>query len=58
MDVTDPTENLIYYEQEMYDCAESYCGFVMEQIEEAKKYCPDPQILIEQRLEFSRWECH
>ena len=54
-DVTDPTENLTYYDQEMQDCAESYCSFVMEQIEEAKKYCPDPQVLIEQRLDFSRW---
>lgn len=54
-DVTDPTENLTYYDQEMQDCAESYCSFVMEQIEEAKKHCPDPQVLIEQRLDFSRW---
>ena len=54
-DVTDPTENLTYYDQEMHDCAESYCGFVMEQIEEAKNHCPDPQVLIEQRLDFSRW---
>lgn len=54
-DVTDPTENLTYYDQEMQDCAENYCSFVMEQIEEAKKHCPDPQVLIEQRLDFSRW---
>ena len=54
-EVTDPTENLTYYDQEMHDCAESYCGFVMEQIEEAKNHCPDPQVLIEQRLDFSRW---
>lgn len=54
-DVEDPTENLEYYNQEMQDCAESYCSYVNEQIEEAKKHCPDPQILIEQRLDFSRW---
>jgi hypothetical protein len=54
-DVNDPTENLTYYDQEMQDCAENYCSFVMEQIEEAKKHCPDPQVLIEQRLDFSRW---
>lgn len=54
-DVNDPTENLTYYDQEMQDCAENYCSFVMEQIEEAKKNCPDPQVLIEQRLDFSRW---
>ena len=41
--------------QEMRDCAESYCSYVNEQIEAAKKRCPDPQVLIEQRLDFSRW---
>lgn len=54
-DVKDPTENLDYYDMEMQDCAESYCSYVLEQIEEAKKHCPDPQVLIEQRLDFSRW---
>ena len=52
----DPTENLTYYDQEMQDCVESYCSFGLEQIEEAKKHCPDPQILIEQRLDFSAIE--
>lgn len=41
-DVTDPTENLTYYDQEMRDCAESYCSYVNEQIEAAKKRCPYP----------------
>lgn len=54
-EVKDPTENLDYYDTEMQDCAESYCSYVLEQIEEAKKCCPDPQVLIEQRLDFSRW---
>ena len=54
-DVQDPTGNLDYYDTEMQDCAESYCSYVLEQIEEAKKHCPDPQVLIEQRLDFSRW---
>lgn len=54
-DVNDPTENLTYYDQEMQDCAESYCSFVLEQIEEAKNRCPDSQVLIEQRFDFSRW---
>lgn len=27
----------------------------MEQIEEAKTHCSDPQVLIEQRLDFSKW---
>lgn len=54
-DVEDPTENLTYYDQEMQDCAESYRDYVTEQIEAAKRHCPDPQVLIEQRLDFSRW---
>lgn len=54
-DVKDPTEDLGYYDSEMQECAESYRDYVMEQIEEAKKHCPDPQVMIEQRLDFSRW---
>ena len=54
-DSPDPTENLSYYDQEMEDCANEYCSFVMEQVEEAKNHCKDPQVLIEQRLDFSQW---
>ena len=54
-DSPDPTENLDYYDQEMESCAEEYCSFVMEQVEEAKKHCKDPQVLIEQKLDFSQW---
>ena len=53
--VSDPTEHLDYYDREMEDCAEAYCQFVMEQVAEAKRLCPDPQVLVEQRLDFSRW---
>lgn len=51
----DPTENLDYYNAEMESCAESYCDFVMEETAEAKKRCLDPLVLIEQRLDYSRW---
>ena len=54
-DVKDLTEDLTYYDQEMQDCAESSCSYVNEKIEEAKKHCSDLQVLIEQRLDFSRW---
>ena len=57
-EVTDPTENLTYYNAEMQNCAEEYCQFVMEQFEEAKSYCSDPQIMVEQRLDFSRFVEH
>ena len=35
--------------------SEGYCSYVMEQVEGAKKLCPDPQAMVEQRLDFSRW---
>lgn len=45
-DVKDPTENLTYYNAEMQNCAEEYCSYVLEQLEEAKKYCADPMVFI------------
>lgn len=54
-DVQDPTEHLDYYDSEMQNCAEEYRNFVLEQIEKAKGFCTDPQVMIEQRLDFSRW---
>lgn len=51
----DPTENLEYYDAEMEDCATEYCNYVMEQYEEAKTYCKDPQVMVEEKLDFSRW---
>lgn len=53
--VTDPTENLTYYNAEMQNCAEEYCSFVLEQLEESKKHCKDPQVMVEQKLDFSRF---
>lgn len=55
MDTTDPTENLSFYNEEMEQCACDYAGYVMELVEEAKKICKDPVVLIEQRLDFSRF---
>jgi hypothetical protein len=54
-DSPDPTENLDYYDQEMENCAEEYCPYVMEQLQAAKKYCNDPEVLVEQHLDFSKW---
>lgn len=54
----DPTENLTYYDAEMQEAAESYCAFVMEQLEEAKKLCKDPLVCVEQTLDFSKWVEH
>lgn len=54
-DVINPTENLTYYDVEMQNCAEEYRNYVLEQIEASKEFCKDPQVMIEQRLDFSRW---
>ena len=54
-DTKDPTENLEFYDAEMESCTEEYRNFVMEIYENAKKLCSDPIILVEQRLDFSRW---
>jgi hypothetical protein len=55
MEATDPTENLIWFNEEMNDCATGYATYVLEQVEAAKQTCTDPVVLIEQRVDFSRW---
>ena len=54
-DIKDPTENLDFFDTEMDDCTDEYCSYVMEQYEKAKQLCKDPQVLVEQRLDFSKW---
>lgn len=51
----DPTNDLSRYDAEMEDCANGYAAFVLELIEEAKKHCADPVVLIEQRLDYSKY---
>lgn len=53
--VKDPTENLTYYSQEMEDCADGYCAFVMEEVAKARERCADPLVLVEQWLDYSRY---
>lgn len=53
--VRDPTEDLTYFDEEMAECSDTYCEFVMEQVETAKQNCSDPLVLVEQRLDFTRW---
>ncbi len=55
MEATDPTENLTWFNEEMSDCATGYATYVLEQVEAAKQTCADPVVLIEQRVDFSRW---
>lgn len=53
--VRDPTDELEYFNEEMEECTDAYCEFVMEQVQTANESCPDPLVLVEQRLDFTRW---
>ena len=55
IEATDPTENLTWYNEEMNECAEGYAAYILELVEKAKQVCSDPVVLIEQRVDFSRW---
>ncbi len=55
METHDPTEDLSWYDAEMEDAAESYAAFIMELVAEARKTCSDPVVLVEQRLDYSRY---
>ena len=55
MEAEDPTENLTWFNEEMADCATGYAIYVLEQVEAAKQTCCDPVVMIEQRVDFSRW---
>ena len=51
MRTDNPTENFDYYDQEMEDCTDSYAQYISEVI---SKYS-DPIVMVEQRLDFSRY---
>ena len=55
LEATDPTEHLAWYNEEMLDCANGYASYILELVEAAKETCSDPVVLIEQRVDFSRW---
>jgi len=55
MEAKDPTKMLSYYSEEMEECANGYAAYVLELVEVAKKNSSDPVVLIEQRLDYSRF---
>ena len=57
-DPKDPRPDLTYYNEEMQEGADGYVAFVMEQLAAIKEACPDPAVLVEQTLDFSRWVNH
>lgn len=53
--VRDPTPDLEFFDEEMDECSDAYCEYVLELLKAAEETCPDPLTLIEQRLDFTRW---
>ena len=50
-----PTKSLTYFDEEMERCTDDYSQYVLEQVEQAKQKCKDPIVLVEQRLDFSKY---
>lgn len=48
---SNPTENLDFYDAEMEDCTDSYAQYIAEQLSTLQ----EPMVLVEQRLDFSRY---
>lgn len=44
-----------YYNEEMRECATAYAEFVLQRFNEAKEVCEDPTVILETRLDFSKW---
>ncbi|MCD8301308.1 MAG: DUF2800 domain-containing protein [Clostridiales bacterium] len=51
----DPREDMEYLDPEMEECTDEYRLYVMSMFESAKGTCRDPILLVEERLDFSRW---
>lgn len=51
----DPAPHLSYYDEEMLDSALAYRDFVISRYESAKEYSSDPLIMLEQRLDYSKY---
>jgi len=54
----DPRPDLTFYNEEMQESADGYAAFVMEQLAAVRETCPDPAVLVEQTLDFSKWVSH
>ena len=52
---TNPTKKLKYFCEEMDNCTDGYRDTVMELFRMAMEKCPDPSIMVEQRVDFSNW---
>ncbi len=54
-DTVDPRPNLQYYDEEMEDAAQGYAAYVLEILAGERDRGGDPLLLVEQRIDFSRW---
>ena len=55
MEAENPTENLDFYNTEMEECAEGYATYILGLVEKANETCSDPVVMVEQRVDFSRY---
>ena len=56
MEAEDPRNgNMKYLTGEMEECTDDYVSFVLETLSKLKETCPDPAVLVEQKLDFSRY---
>ncbi len=56
METTDPrTTEMHYLSQEMEDCTDDYVSYILETLSKLRETCPDPAVLVEQKLDFSRY---
>lgn len=44
-----------YFNEEMLECAEAYAKFITDRLAEVKEVCADPVVILESRLDFSKW---
>jgi hypothetical protein len=51
----DPTNDLDCYDLEMESATDDYVAYVLEQVQKEKETCHDPEVLVEQQLDLSRW---
>jgi hypothetical protein len=54
-DVINPETEEAYYNEEMQEICEDHALFVIEQYNSALAGCPDAKLMLEQRIDVSRW---
>ena len=54
-DTNDPRDTFKHLDAQMEECAADYVSYVLGKLAEARQSCKDPVLLIEQKLDFSRW---